>query len=121
MIQEFKLTCGRCEEELSVNFYDLLPLDKTNKNWEKTEMPLVISTLTAAISLGEFLLKKYKKDVVAQQSLDDSISSDALLQNLDKYDAFYDRFKTEVLETAISYRNDLSMLSLPAVTDYYKI
>lgn len=96
-------------------------LDKTNKNWEKTEMPLVISTLTAAISLGEFLLKKYKKDVVAQQSLDDSISSDALLQNLDKYDAFYDRFKTEVLETAISYRNDLSMLSLPAVTDYYKI
>jgi len=30
------LTCGRCEEELSVNFYDLLPLDKTNKKLLKT-------------------------------------------------------------------------------------
>ena len=96
-------------------------LDKSIKNWENTEMPLVISTLTAAISLGEFLLKENIKDVIAERSRNDPSSSESLLQNLDVYGAFYDRFKAEIIETAISYKNDLSMFSLPAVTEYFNV
>ncbi len=96
-------------------------LDKAIKNWENTEMPLILSMLSAAISLGEFLLKENKKDIIAEQSKKDTLSSDTFLQNLNIYDAFYDRFKAEVLEIAISYRNDLSMFSLPTVTEYFKI
>ena len=96
-------------------------LDKTIKNWENTEMPLVLSMLSAAISLGEFLLRENKKDVIAERSRNDPFSSESFLQNLDVYDAFYDRFKAEVLEIAISYRDDLSMFSLPTVTDYFKV
>ena len=36
MIQQLNITCGRCEEELNVSFYDLLPLDRKNKNLLKT-------------------------------------------------------------------------------------
>ena len=96
-------------------------LDKTIKNWEDTNMPLVLSMLSSIISLGEYHLRENKKDIVAERSRNDPLSSEAFLQNLGIYDAFYDRFKAEIIETAKSYRNDLSMFSLPTVTEYFKI
>lgn len=95
-------------------------LDKTIKNWENTNIPLVISALTTTISCGELLREKYKKDIVKNQSIEFD-SPDSLLNNLDKYDIYYDRFKTEIIDIARNYLEVLRQSSLPTVKDYYKI
>ena len=94
-------------------------LDKTIRNWEDVDMGLIITSIKTVSLYGTLLLANCSKDAIVTKCKNDPYSNAGLCENLGLFDAMYERFKTDVLDIADSYKAVFDQLSLPENTDFY--
>lgn len=94
-------------------------LDKAIRNWEGIDMGLIITSIKTVSLYGTLLLANSRKDSIITECKNDPYSNAGLCENLGLFDSIFERFKTDVLDIADSYKAVFDQLSLPENTDFY--
>ena len=112
------LQAGSCMMDM---YYVTDELDKAIKYIDDSDTRLIVSTLRAVVQSGKMLLEKHRKEVIIESY---RTSSEYFPRDEDKIEIFskiYDRFKTEVIETAHQFLIKLNTIDVDGSEVLYTI
>ena len=118
--QQVMAVLPRAASECLYKLYQVADmLDKAIRNWEDIDMGLIITSIKTVSLYGTLLLSNCRKDAIITECKYDPHSNAGLCENLGLFDSMFERFKTDVLDIADSYKAVFDQLSLPENTNFY--